>query len=141
MDNLYDTLIADYASKGVRKEVQRIDKEADVHNRLCGDHAHIKLMIKDNKIDDAGYEMDACILCRASAAMLIEAIDGLECAQALTVSHAFQNWLKSHDDDVPNIVKDRPYLKAFDALRDYPARLRCGTLPWEAFERALKEES
>ena len=39
-------------------------------NSLCGDEVLIKLIIKDEKIVDFGYQGNSCIYCQASASLL-----------------------------------------------------------------------
>ena len=39
-------------------------------NSLCGDEIMIKLIIKDDKIVDFGYQGNSCIYCQASASLL-----------------------------------------------------------------------
>ena len=39
-------------------------------NSICGDEIQIKLIIKDNKIIDFGYQGNSCIYCQASASLL-----------------------------------------------------------------------
>ena len=39
-------------------------------NSLCGDEIQVKLIIKNNKIADFGYQGNSCIYCQASASLL-----------------------------------------------------------------------
>ena len=39
-------------------------------NSLCGDEIEIKLIIKDDKIIDFGYQGKSCVYCQASASLL-----------------------------------------------------------------------
>ena len=39
-------------------------------NSLCGDEIQIKLIIKEDKITDIGYQGKSCIYCKASASLL-----------------------------------------------------------------------
>ena len=39
-------------------------------NSICGDEIQIKLIIKDSKIIDFGYQGNSCIYCQASAGLL-----------------------------------------------------------------------
>ena len=41
-----------------------------LRNSLCGDEMQIKLIIKDEKIVDFGYQGNSCIYCQASASLL-----------------------------------------------------------------------
>ena len=39
-------------------------------NSICGDEIEIKLIIKDDKIVDFGYQGHSCVYCQASASLL-----------------------------------------------------------------------
>ena len=39
-------------------------------NSICGDEIQIKLIIKNNRIIDFGYQGNSCIYCQASASLL-----------------------------------------------------------------------
>ena len=39
-------------------------------NSLCGDEMQIKLIIKEDKIIDFGYQGRSCVYCQASASLL-----------------------------------------------------------------------
>tara|TARA_B100001057_G_scaffold414706_1_gene431882 strand:- start:833 stop:1231 length:399 start_codon:yes stop_codon:yes gene_type:complete len=39
-------------------------------NSMCGDEIRIKLIIKDDKIIDFGYQSHSCVYCQASASLL-----------------------------------------------------------------------
>tara|TARA_B100000963_G_scaffold345766_1_gene350218 strand:+ start:124 stop:522 length:399 start_codon:yes stop_codon:yes gene_type:complete len=39
-------------------------------NSMCGDEIRIKLIIKDDKIIDFGYQSHSCVYCQASASVL-----------------------------------------------------------------------
>jgi len=46
-------------------------------NPLCGDVVHVELQIDgDNKVRDAWFDGDGCVISQASASMLMEAIEG-----------------------------------------------------------------
>tara|TARA_Y100001958_G_C20950904_1_gene353578 strand:- start:33 stop:431 length:399 start_codon:yes stop_codon:yes gene_type:complete len=42
----------------------------NLKNSLCGDEMLIKLIIKDEKIIDFGYQGNSCVYCQASASLL-----------------------------------------------------------------------
>ena len=43
---------------------------SQLKNRLCGDEIQIKLIMKENKIIDFGYQGKSCIYCQASVSLL-----------------------------------------------------------------------
>jgi nitrogen fixation protein NifU and related proteins len=59
-------------------ENQRIIKnythQSKSKNPLCGDEMEISLIVKDNIIEDIGYQCKSCIYCQASVSLLSRAV-------------------------------------------------------------------
>ena len=52
------------------KDIKNYTHFSKLKNSLCGDEIQIKLIIKDDKIVDFGYQGNSCIYCQASASLL-----------------------------------------------------------------------
>ena len=52
------------------KDIKKHTHYSKLKNSLCGDEIKIKLIIKDEKIIDFGYQGNSCIYCQASASLL-----------------------------------------------------------------------
>ena len=52
------------------KNITNHTHHSKLKNPLCGDEIQIKLVIKDDKIIDFGYQGNSCIYCQASASLL-----------------------------------------------------------------------
>ena len=52
------------------KDIKNHTHYSKLKNSLCGDEIKIKLIIKNNKITDFGYQANSCIYCQASASLL-----------------------------------------------------------------------
>ena len=52
------------------KNIKNHTHYSKLKNPLCGDEIQIKLVIKDDKIIDFGYQGNSCIYCQASASLL-----------------------------------------------------------------------
>ena len=52
------------------KNIKNHTHFSKLKNSLCGDEIQIKLIIKDDKIVDFGYQGNSCIYCQASASLL-----------------------------------------------------------------------
>ncbi len=53
-----------------QKDIKNHTHYSKLKNSLCGDEIKIKLIIKNDKIIDFGYQSNACIYCQASASLL-----------------------------------------------------------------------
>ena len=52
------------------KDIKNHTHYSKSRNTLCGDEIKIKLIIKNDKIIDFGYQVKSCIYCQASASLL-----------------------------------------------------------------------
>ena len=52
------------------KNIKNHTHYSKLKNSLCGDEIQIKLVIKNDKIIDFGYQGNSCIYCQASASLL-----------------------------------------------------------------------
>ncbi|MBK68098.1 MAG: hypothetical protein CMP22_08230 [Rickettsiales bacterium] len=138
MEDLYDKVIAEYGAKANQDKIIDGSLKGTVNNRLCGDKVTISLKEEDGIINEVGYEVEACVLCKASTTMLEETLKQKTTEQGQEISKTYQAWLLSNEADLPTSLKEFEYLKAFQSLQNYPTRRRCGSLPWEAFDLAVK---
>ena len=66
-----DLEILNIASDTVNhKDVKNHTHYSKLKNSLCGDEMKIKLIIKNEKIIDFGYQGNSCVYCQASASLL-----------------------------------------------------------------------
>ena len=52
------------------KIIKNFTHKSKNKNPLCGDEMEINLTVKNNKIQDFGYQCKSCIYCQASASLL-----------------------------------------------------------------------
>ena len=52
------------------KDIKNHTHYSKLKNSLCGDEMLIKLIIRDEKIADFGYQGKSCVYCQASASLL-----------------------------------------------------------------------
>ena len=52
------------------KDIKNHPHYSKLKNSLCGDEIKIKLIIKNEKIIDFGYQGNSCVYCQASASLL-----------------------------------------------------------------------
>ena len=53
-----------------QKSVKNHTHNSKLKNSLCGDEMEIKLIIKNDRITDFGYDGKSCVYCQASASLL-----------------------------------------------------------------------
>ena len=116
------------------KNINNHTHHSKLKNPLCGDEIQIKLVIKDDKIIDFGYQGNSCIYCQASASLL---------------SNISINTKKSKLNELCNDVKSyfEGNLKIIDSKwislkklfkKENISRKECILLPFKALERIIK---
>ena len=94
--------------------------------------------MKDNRIEDIGFQGAGCAISKASASMMTAAIKGatIEEVEALFQKfHAVVTGKSTTDAD----VEDLGSLGALAGVAEFPARIKCASLAWHAMHSVLHE--
>jgi len=110
------------------------------HNPLCGDRVTIFMKIESGRIADVSFDGRGCAISTASASLMTEILMGLTPEQGEQVFAAFHARVTSGDTLVlaPELEDAAERLEPLTGVRGYPARVKCATLAWHAFDAALK---
>ena len=106
-------------------------------NPLCGDEMEISLIVKDNIIEDMGYQCKSCIYCQASVSLLSRWVMQLPIEKISDfVSKAEFFFDKNFDQSKKNNIKD---LKDFKKIMNPEniSRKECLLLPFKTLSKAL----
>jgi nitrogen fixation NifU-like protein len=130
--SLYQDIILDH-HKSPRNHgpLAEATHDATVDNPLCGDRVTVHLAVGD-RIDAARFEARGCALSRAAGSLLTEAVIGKTPAEARDLAARFAAFVAG-TGPAPSDA-----LAAFGGVRDFPSRVACATLPWDALSRALE---
>ena len=119
------------------KVVRNFTHQSKNKNPLCGDEMEISLIIKDNIIQDMGYQCRSCVYCQASVSLLsrwviqapIEKISDF-------VTNAEFFFDKNFDQLKKNNIND---LKDFKKIMNPEniSRKECLLLPFKTLSKAL----
>ena len=110
------------------------------HNPLCGDRVTVYLALDGERIRDVSFEGRGCAISTASSSLMTEVLKGK------TIDEARQLFAQFHAkvtggaaDELPaSLEEDSERLDPLTGVKAYPVRVKCATLPWHAFEAALK---
>ena len=136
--DLYRAVILDHAREP--RHFGTLDKPthtADGVNPLCGDKLRLELCVDaEGNIEDAAFEGTGCAISVASASLLTETIIGL-------ARHEAMDWF---DDLIARLngettERDLGPLAALEGVREFPLRVKCAALPWQALRSALANGS
>lgn len=123
MENQYSAeddeefLLEHYESDTYRGRLETPTVSYQMLNRTCGDSVTVDLEVKNNRIEQAKFEAQGCVISQAATSILCETITGMELAS-----------LKLFDVS--------QMLKAIRITLS-PRRMRCGLLAWEALQKII----
>ena len=121
-----------------QKVIKNYTHQAKKKNPLCGDEMEISLIVKDNIIEDIGYQCKSCIYCQASVSLLsrfvmqapIEKITVFLSQASSFFDESFENLKKINIkgiEDFKNIMNSKNI-----------SRKECLLLPFKTLSKALK---
>lgn len=111
---------------------------AEGYNPLCGDRMELSLQVEGGRIQAAGFEAAACAICKASASIMAQSLPGKTLSEAAQLEARVHQLLDDSDSADPE--SDGEFV-ALSGVSRFPARIKCATLPWHTFDRALKQEA
>jgi nitrogen fixation NifU-like protein len=121
-----------------QKIIKNYTHQSKNKNPICGDEMKISLIVKDNIIEDIGYQCKSCIYCQASVSLLsrfvmqapIEKITVFLSQASSFFDESFENSKKINIkgiEDFKNIMNSKNI-----------SRKECLLLPFKTLSRALK---
>jgi nitrogen fixation protein NifU and related proteins len=138
--SLFQELILDHY-KRPRNKGQLPDPDADVHmnNPTCGDEVHLQIRLRDGVIEDARFVGEGCSISQASISMMTQLVRGRSAAEALRLAARFTEMMHGDAD----AARDREMgdLRALAGVANFPVRVKCALLGWNALEAALPDDA
>ena len=138
---LYQDIILDHGRHPRnRRALEHPTHLAKGHNPLCGDRVTVYLAMDGDRIADVSFDGRGCAISTASSSLMTEVLKGR------TIDEARQLFARFHAEvtggapvELPEeLAEDSERLEPLTGVKAYPARVKCATLPWHAFEAALK---
>lgn len=137
---LYQEMIIDHAKSPRNfRELAGATRTVDVVNSLCGDHLTLYLdLTADGAVCDIAFEGDGCAISRASASLMTMAVKGLPRGEALTLFTRVHSMLTTETVGETALVGVGK-LAVLSGVWEYPGRVKCATLAWQALRNALED--
>ena len=104
------------------------------HNPLCGDEITVHLRIESDRIKEISFTGQGCAICKASASLMTLRLEGLSVTDAEKDAQGILAWLNDAAREQPTNLGE---LEALLGVRKFPMRIKCATLAWHAFLKAL----
>lgn len=135
---LYQQTILDHnrAPRNFRV-VEGANRVAEGYNPLCGDKLKVSLRVDDaDVIEDVGFVGSGCAISKAAASLMTEAVKGKTTKQAEDIFEDFHRMVTDagYEPDRKKLGK----LLAFSGVKQFPARVKCASLPWHTLKAAIE---
>ncbi|MFP4286328.1 MAG: Fe-S cluster assembly sulfur transfer protein SufU [Candidatus Izemoplasmataceae bacterium] len=138
LENLYRQIIMDHYKNPRHKGLVGDTRYHTHHikNPTCGDDITVQTLVEDDHIKDVRHDGSGCSICCSSASVMASLMINKKVSLA---KHLASNYLlmimnKPYDETV-----DLEDAFAYQGVTKFPARIKCATIAWKAFEETLKE--
>ncbi len=135
-------LMQHYRNPVANQLLDHPDREAKRRNNLCGDEIHLQFRMDEaGKIIEFGWHAKGCMLVKSSASILSDILTGRSIDEAREVAGSFIIWLddaetSGGEHEAPQLIRE---LGVFEDMSNYPGRIPCIKLAWQAFLDAISE--
>ena len=137
LSELYQQVILDHNKKPRNfRRLADATQTADGYNPLCGDQLTVDLRVAEDRIEEAAFEGSGCAISKASASMMTQAVKGKSREEAERLFGEFHRMVTGELDEAAE-THHLGRLTIFAGVREYPARVKCASLPWHTLHAAL----
>ena len=105
--------------------------KAEKNNPLCGDEVSVYWKTEDDRISDLRFTAQGCAISRASASIMTELLSGKSKKESVALFDAFRTLLEE-EGGAASEEAELGDLMALSGARQYPSRIKCAFLPWQA---------
>lgn len=139
--SLYQEVIIDHARRPRNfRQLEGASQTVEAVNPLCGDQLTLYIQLADGAITDIAFEGNGCAISQASASLMTMAMKGLRRDEALALFTRVHTMLTTESErDAP--PAEVGTLAVLSGVWEYPTRVKCATLAWQALRSALKDST
>jgi nitrogen fixation protein NifU and related proteins len=134
LQTLYDETVLDHSRRPRNRRAIEGGRNAESRNPLCGDRITVHVRVEGDVIRDVSFEGSACAISIASASLMTAVVTGQTIADADALSERFRRMIAA-PPSAP--VEELGELAALAALRQFPMRVKCARLAWQALRAAV----
>ena len=129
LDVLYQDVILDHSKRPRNFRSFDDGRHAVGANPLCGDRLTVYLRVENETIQDAAFRGFGCAIAVASASLMTESVIGKTLAETRAL---YEQLLRMMTAPPESLVNDLGDLSSLAGVRQFPVRVKCATLPWQA---------
>jgi nitrogen fixation NifU-like protein len=135
--DLYQEVILDH-NKSPRnfRIMEHPTRSVEGYNPLCGDHYTVFVRVEGDVIQDVSFQGAGCAISKASASVMSSLLKGKTTREAEALFTEFRKLVTgglNAEEEVEPLGK----LAAFSGVSEFPARVKCASLPWHTLHAAL----
>jgi len=120
------------------KVVKNHTHQSKNKNPLCGDEMEISLIVKDNIVQDMGYQCKSCVYCQASVSLLSRWVIKVPIEKISDFLSKAEFFFDKNFDQLKKInIKDFKDFKKIMNSKNI-SRKECLLLPFKTLSKALK---
>ncbi len=136
LQDLYNQVILDHYRKPRNfYRLERANRQAEGLNPFCGDKLTVFLLLEEGILRDISFVGTGCAISIASASIMTESLKGKTEAETILAFERFHQLVTNSSEAEQVSLGD---LGVFSTLREYPVRVKCATLAWQAMRAALE---
>jgi SUF system NifU family Fe-S assembly protein len=139
LEVLYRQVIMDHyknpRNKGLKQGMEY--KTIHIKNPTCGDDITVQSKIDDGVVSDVRHDGSGCSICCSSASVMSETLIGKKLEDAKSITETYINMLTNKEFDETVELEDAI---AYAGVSKFPARVKCASIAWKAFEGTLESE-
>jgi nitrogen fixation protein NifU and related proteins len=132
----HDIILEHYEYPRNKGTLEGADATSRGANALCGDDLLVQVKVRDGSVPAISWDGHACAIGEASASMMAESVEGCACDDARTWIKTVRGLLTGRQAEM-NRDLDLGDVNALEGVRQYPLRIKCALLAWEALDEAL----
>ena len=115
------------------KDIKNYTNSSSSKNPLCGDEIHIKLIIKNQKIVDFGYQGNSCVYCQATSSLLSKKLVNWTTFKINDLCDYVKNYFDQKDDILDEKWK---FLEKLLSKKNL-SKKECILLPFNALKKIV----
>ena len=147
---LYDDVILQHNRAPCHYEKRQAAQYiVQAYNPLCGDKFILFLDIENGRVQKATFHGYGCAISKAATSVLMEKIQNMPVDEVLQLIKMYFEGLNSgqtegtsrNNREGGHSDKLNAEFEVFAAVRQFPERLTCATLSWEAAQTFFKTQS
>lgn len=138
LDNLYREIIMEHYKNPRNKGLVDDPSYITVHikNPSCGDDITVQSKFENGIVKDCRHDGHGCSICCSSASVMTETVidKTTEEAKKIADNYLLMVTNKSFDETI-----DLEEAAVYSGVRQFPARVKCASIAWQAFVETLKK--